>query len=159
MQLTVQEKRLQVVDVERDPTASKAAEIAMAYVRVLPHGHYTAAGINFQTIVRVPSPDSYLRDRLVKRGPWDSKAHRLNAAGIRLLYALPTEGGRLVLSLDSGTTKKRDTAEANEPVIIANANFHRPCTTQQGLLAHFGLVQDDWSLYQTVLTDALVTKV
>lgn len=161
VQLTVHEKSLQVVDIEKDPASSNAAEIAMAYVHVLSHVHYLAAGINFQTIVRVPSPDSYLRDRFVKPGPWNSDAHRLKAAGVRLVYPLPPEGGRFVLSLDGGTTKKRDTPETNEPVIIANANFHRPCTTQpssEELLAHLAHVKEDWSLYQTVLRDALATK-
>lgn len=124
--ITVEHNKLQIVDVgsERVPSKSKALDIARGYVKTLPHIRYTAVGANFQSVVDVTAPESFLMDRFLKPGTWNSSPHPLNALGLRLVYSL--EGGRIVLSLDSGLAESVvEGKKSSRPVIAANANFHR----------------------------------
>ena len=157
--ITVESEKLQLVDLGagENPVQSEASVIASHYVRTLPHVRYTAVGTNFQSVAETSSPEIALKNRFLKSGPWDSDAHPVEAVGIRLVY--PFSSGRLVLSFDAGEAKGED-AEAGEAkrVIITNANFHRECEgypSDHQVLEHLGHVADDWSMYQTLLSDAL----
>lgn len=156
--VTVELNKLQVTDVNAgdDPTASKVAHIAAAYARTLPHVRYTAVGINFQSIVEIPSPESYLRDRYIKPGSWHSKKRELSAAGIRLVYPA-TEGGRVTLSLDAGEAQESDHKDKKK-VVIVNANFHRDCgghPAHEHVAKHVANVSADWSTYRELIADAI----
>lgn len=156
--VTVEFDKLEVTDIRvgDDPTRSKAAEIATNYVHKLPHVRYTAAGINFQTLVAVESPETYLTERFVKPGPWHSPKRQVSAAGLRLVYLLGDEG-RLTLSLDAGEAQRSD-AKAKKKVVIANANFHRDCgdhPAHEQVARHLTNVARDWSMYGELLTDAI----
>lgn len=157
--VTVEFGKLQVtnVNVGEDQTMSKAAEIATSYVRTLPHVRYTAAGINFQSIVAIDSPETFLKERFVTSGPWNSEERRLSAAGLRLVYALGDEG-RVTLSLDAGEAQSSDD-KAKTRVVIVNGNFHRECREHpdhETVAKHLTNVDDDWAVYCDLLTKAIL---
>ncbi|MCZ6775833.1 MAG: hypothetical protein O7D34_05190 [Ignavibacteria bacterium] len=152
--ITVEPNKLQVTDsnVENGPGNSKVAEIASAYVRVLPHVRYTASGNNFQSLIQRDSPDEYLKGRFLKDGPWHDS---LNAVGIRLIYPLDT--GRLTLAIDTGEAKLPDKAD-QQAVIIANANFSRNCGNHpdhEQVAEFLGKAMEDWSHYEELLTNIM----
>jgi hypothetical protein len=159
LSLVVEMEKLQVVDLGMggDPERSRAPEIAGQYVKTLPHVRYTAVGVNFQSVMEVSEPESALKTRFLKEGPWDTSSHRVNAAGIRLVY--PLTSGRIVLSFDAGLDKDEGAkSEETKSVIIANANFHRECQgypSDNQVLEHLAHIAKDWSTYQSLLRDAL----
>jgi hypothetical protein len=155
--VTVEFGKLQVTDVNvgDDPTASKAAEVATNYVHTLPHVRYTAVGINFQSIVPVDSPETYLKERFLTPGPWNSQKRQLSAAGLRFVYPLGDEG-RVTLSLDAGEAQSSEN-EAKKAV-IANANFHRDCDehpAHEQVATYLTRVAADWSMYRDLLAEAI----
>lgn len=158
--ITADPNKLQVIDVTTsDPTQSKATLIAVQYLRTLPHVRYLAVGINFQSAVEVENPDDYLKQRFIRSGPWDVPQHPLDAAGLRLVYALPE--GRIILSLDSGEVYDEKDDKKGRPVVFVNANFHRECQdypSDQQMLAYLDHAADDWSTYQSLLNNAVAFK-
>ena len=78
-------------------SACRVTEIASRYVATLPHVRYTAVGNNFQSVIRHPSHENYLKKRFLKEGPW---IENLAAVGFRLIY--PLESGKLTLAIDGG---------------------------------------------------------
>ena len=155
--ITVEQNKLQVTDshMEVGPRASKVTEIASAYAKVLRHVHYTAVGNNFQSVIQVNSPETYLKSRFLKQGPWDDSSRILDALGVRLFYSL--DSGRFTLSIDSGKAKLPDN-DAEQKVIIANANFDRSCSSQpsfEQVNEHLRNAVDDWETQQGTLSDIL----
>jgi len=162
--ITVEHNKLQVTDaaVGEDPTTSKVGQIATAYVKTLPHVPYTAVGINFQGILEVESPETYLKNRFLKSGPWNTSPYPLTAAGLRLLYPLE-DSGRLTLSLDAGEAI-RTQENPHQPVslLIANANFHRDCQgypAEEQAITHLAHLASDWRTYQALLRATLDIEV
>lgn len=164
--ITVEPNKLQVTDpgvTDEDPTKSKAAGIAEAYVKILPHVRYAAAGINFQSIIEMESAERYLKERFLRPGPWDSSTHPITAAGFRLVYSLE-RGGRLTLSLDAGVVERTDQEDAEQrkvPAVIANANFQRDCQgypSDEQVVDYLKNVGGDWNTYRSVLSELLSTK-
>ncbi len=156
--VTVEFGKLQVTDVNvsEDPRPSKAAEIATSYVQTLPHVRYTAAGINFQSIVAIDSPETFLKERFVTAGPWKSEKRQLSAAGLRLVYALGDQG-RVTLSLDAGEAQSSGD-NVKKKVVIVNGNFHRDCKEHpdhENVAKHLTNVGDDWAMYRDLLTEAI----
>ncbi|MBN1488809.1 MAG: hypothetical protein JXA69_02740 [Phycisphaerae bacterium] len=157
--VNVEPNKLQVTDMlaDADPTQSKAAEVAEAYVVTLPHVRYTAVGLNFHSVIEVDSPETYLKKRFLKKGKWDSPSHSVVAAGFRLVYAVaPT--GRVTLSLDAGEVQKAGSKDTKSSVIIANANFHRTCSdypAEGQVCEYLHQLRSDWSMYQTLIADVL----
>jgi len=152
--ITVEPHKLQVTDpnVENGPRNSKVMEIASAYVRVLPHVRYTAAGNNFQSLIQRDAPGEYLKSRFLKNGPWSPS---LEAVGIRLVY--PLDAGHLTLAIDTGAAQLPDTAD-QQTVIIANANFSRNCgdhPAHEQIVAFLAKAMEDWSRYEKLLVDIL----
>ena len=160
--IVVELGKLQINDPQGgdDPLASKAAGIASAYVNTLQHVRYSAVGINFQTAVVGVTPAEFVKDRFLKKGPWDRDGHSLQTAGIRLVYRYPS-GARLTLSIDTGE-KQDETDPEKRAVLIVRANFHRACTedsTIRNVIDCLESVSGDWGLYQEILTNALIQEV
>ena len=157
--VNVEPNKLQVTDMmaNGDPRQSKAAEVAAAYVGTLPHVRYTAVGLNFHSVVEVGSPETYLKNRFLKKGNWDNAAHPITAAGFRLVY--PVEpAGRVTLSLDAGEVQAESDKDAGVSAIIANANFHRTCSAypaDEQVRQYLGELSSDWSMYQKLISDSL----
>ncbi len=155
--ITVEKTKLQVTDpnVEDGPDKSKVGEIASAYVKTLRHVHYTAVGNNFQTLIEMDSPESFLKQLFLKDGPWNNSKRMLDAVGIRLIY--PLRPGKLSLSIDSGQAKLPNDAN-KQPVILSNANFNRECSQHPSFEEVSQFLQqamDDWLNYQSLLNDIL----
>jgi hypothetical protein len=113
--------------VDDNPANSRAAEIAQRYVSTLSHVRYTAVDINFMSAVELPDPESYLKNKFLKQGSWDSPSHPLSAVGLRLAYPLPD--GRLFLSLDVGRAERTAIEPGNlRSAVLVTANFHRECS-------------------------------
>jgi hypothetical protein len=162
LSLTVEPNKLQIIDagVDDNPVNSRAAEIARRYVSTLPHVRYTAVGTNFLSAVELTDPETYVKNRFLKDGSWDSPSHPLSAVGLRLAYPLPN--GRLFLSLDVGQAERRDKGPGNlQSVVLVNANFHRECSeypADKQIHAYLTEVAGDWTAYKKLLRDTLETK-
>lgn len=155
--ITLELERLQIVDFQpAGPAASKAGEIAAAFVRAFPHVRYAAVGINFYSAVEMDSPDDFVVARFIKSGSWSAPKRQLKAAAIRLVYPLG-DGGRTVLSLEPGVGPLAGAGEPR-PVLLASANFHRDCDPSRGVedvARHLRNTLDDYSMYCDLLAGAV----
>lgn len=152
--ITVEMGKIQVVDALcSDPVQSKAPEITKRYVKTLPHVRYAAVGNNFQGMIMVDDPTSFLKTRFLRSGPWDSDEQPLEAFGLRLVYPIPS--GRVVLSLDIGETIENEGEKKEKhDLVVANANFHRDCTSYPAddeVAAQIGQYAEDWALYKLLI--------
>ncbi len=174
--ITVDPNRLQLSDLQAgdNPLESKIVEMARRYIETLKHIRYSAVGLNFHGVLGIPDPESYLKNRFLKAGPWDAPVRPLEAAGFRLVYLLPE--GRLVFSIDSGEASvgqafslpiNQQPGEAapqgkdREHAIIVSANFHRECDgypAYDQAVAHLGHVADDCSMYNAILKDVFESE-
>lgn len=159
MSVTVEPNRLQVADANDGalPPESKAIEIAQRYVRTLPHVRYTAVGTNFAGAVDVPNSETYLRNKFLKKGRWDTPSRPLTAVGLRLAYSLPN--GHLLLSLDNMQIQRPEINQGEPKVmVIASANFNRECEeypADEQIAGYLSEVASDWNKYHDVLRDTL----
>jgi hypothetical protein len=166
--IVVDPNRLQINDTsdELDPLRSPASSVADRYVQVLPHIPYNGVGINFQVAAESADPASFLKERFLKTGSWDTSEQPLTAVGLRFVYALA--GGRLTISLDVGevgsehgedasSTQAVISADASstQTVISADANFHRDVSDADGVRSALGNIRSDWELFQRFLRSAL----
>jgi len=157
--VTVEPFKLQVMDpnVEDGPERSKVDQIASAYVKTLKYVHYTGVGNNFQTVLRIDSPERFLKSLFLKEGPWSSGERALDTIGIKLVYSL--KPGKLTLAIDSGTATFQD-QENQQPVLLLSANFNRDCTQQpsfEEICQYLGYAMQDWTLHQSLLNDIMET--
>jgi hypothetical protein len=157
--VSVEPNKLQVTDksARGGPQSSKVVNIARKYVEVLQHVRYLAVGINFRSLAEHTEADVFLKDRFLKSGPWDSAVHKLQGIGLKLVYLL--EGGRLILSLDSGIVIESSEGQSQQiHGVLAYANFHRDChgyPTATQVIGHLGNAEKDWTTYQNILSDLL----
>ncbi|MGH8582254.1 MAG: hypothetical protein ACREWG_05590 [Gammaproteobacteria bacterium] len=157
--VSVELNRLKVTDTSAtgDPQSSTVVDIARKYVEVLPHVRYSAVGINFLSVVEHADANAFLKDRFLKSGRWDSEDRFVECMGLKLVYSL--EGGRLILSLESGIVTRRLEEESKQVSgVLTNANFHREChgyPSKDQVMERLGNAKKDWSAYQSVLSDLL----
>jgi hypothetical protein len=153
--ITVEQNKLQVTDlnVEGGLEKSKVGEIASAYVTILRHVRYTAVGNNFQSVIKLDSPYTYLKNLFLKDGPWNNVGTDLNAVGIRLVY--PLTSGRFTLSIDSGEANL-SSDDHRQPVVLSNANFNRDCSSHPAFDQVSEFLQkakNDCDMCQSLLND------
>lgn len=162
----VEPNKLQVVDLNaaEDPTKSRAGSIAISYVKTLPHVHYSAVGINYQSVIEMPgsSPAEFIKSRFFSEGHWDTPEHPLAAAGVSLQYSIDG-GGRMTLSVDSGEVELAGNEKGHllRMVVLVNANFHRPCTeypSEDKVAEYIGQADADWAWYGRLLEDAVMKE-
>jgi hypothetical protein len=155
LSVTVEHEKLQVIDARNsDLNQSKVAEIAAAYVRMLPHVRYSAVGINFQATVEHDAPDRFLKQRFVKSGAWDTPGRPLEAVGLRFAYSL--SDGKLVLSLDAG--ESASSGNNGQHVLILNCNFHRDCVHYPAdavVIGHLNRMAEDHAIFLEICRDVL----
>ncbi len=125
--ITVEQRKFQITDskCESGPGKSRISEIAVGYVRILPHVKYTAVGCNFHALLPVANPGRYLRERFLKPGPWNSYAAGLGTVGIKLSYEID-ETLRMTLTIDAGEAQTSE-GESPQEVVIIGVNFNREC--------------------------------
>jgi hypothetical protein len=127
----VESNKFQLVD-NNPPehfASSRAPELALKYIRKLPHVRYTAVGINFAGFIAMPAPETRLIDRFLKSGPWNDSNHKLNALGLHFVYSVSQ--GILNLRCDPGMVKRN--SEADRSAIILSANYHTVVSGAQAL--------------------------
>jgi len=153
--ITVEPTRVSFIDRKcgSDVAASKATNVARAYIDVLPHVRYTGAGINLRTLIQMDDPEAYLKKCFIKHGPWEKLEQPLESAAITLTY--PHDGARFNLSLEGATVTiaKADRTERWRGVLAA-ANFHRDCEeypTDRQVIEHVDHAPSDASYFEEVL--------
>jgi hypothetical protein len=159
--ITVEHEKMQVVDdVCSSPLESKAAQIARQYVTTLPHVHFTAVGINFQTAIQFGDPTHYLKERFLKEGAWDTSERAAQAVGLRFVY--PEQSGRVVLSVDTGEAAESAEAKSRRvPVVFVNANFHLDTPgypSDQAVVHALDHVEERWKRFTELTGDIIGVK-
>jgi len=149
--IQVEPQRAQFCDAStRDPGKSEIARVAGDFVTVLRHVHYKSVGINFNCLIEMPAPESYLIKRFLKAGDWQTQENELNSIGLRMIYGI--NDGFLTISMDAGVAVRRDDPQGQErPVMFLNANIHRDCQDYPAaeiIKKHLESVASDWIMFQ-----------
>jgi hypothetical protein len=123
LSITLESEKFQVQQPAHDEFKEdwESPQVAIAFVRTLPHVAYKGVGLNWIGIWPHENPREWLKERFVASGPWSNEDFRLNSVGIRFTYALTGES-RCNLSLDAGDAK--DSIGNKEPCITVSANYH-----------------------------------
>ena len=163
LSITVEMEKLQVLQAvlgKLESSISIVPDVAMSYIRTLPHVPYTAVGINWIGHVLVKNPETWVRDRFITDGPWKGKELALAGAGVRLIY--PLNGGvRCNLSLEPGQSKVKEDA-GPEPVLIVNANYHHDIPKDldiEGICAIIAKWQEREKHFKKLITTVLDAEV
>lgn len=121
--LLCEQSKLQVVDGREDvdPDTSQVDDIAIKYLRTLPHVHYTGLGVNFKAMIPCEQPRRVLMERFLKEGIWSEPSQDLEDMGLRLDYKI--DHGRMRISLDAGEVRSA-TEKDGLTSIVTGANFH-----------------------------------
>ncbi len=153
--ITVQREKLQITDNlltdRRSVTNSKAPEIALKYIKELPHVKYRAVGINVTAVMDSEEPGSFLIDRFLKDGAWLTTPNALADIGLRFGY--PLDNGRAVFSLEAAMVETDQEKRASNRVIIAAANFHRDCNppSYEQVEQHLSHLMHDWDMFKMMV--------
>lgn len=149
--LTCDPSKLQVIDAGQriDPLTSKVAEIAKAYVTILPHVPYASVGVNFAAALLVDDPERLLVSRFLKEGPWNQGSSQVKSIGLRLLY--PLEGGRIRISLDAGEVEDAASGTlGRQRAVIVDGNYHHECLgadRAEDIKTFLGSVTEYWDQF------------
>ncbi len=120
---TVEANKLQVMDNNPSSNAeiSEAPLRAKKYVQTLPHVRYASIGINFSGLVECTGWETYLVERFLKPGTWNSAPLKVGAIGIKMVY--PLADARLNLSLDAGVVKSLQ-GQSERHGLLVSGNYH-----------------------------------
>jgi len=97
------------------------SRLAAAWFEKLPTVHFSDVGINFGGFVECSNPGEWIIERFLKKGPGNDDKSKLNAAGLKLVYAL--ESGELNLSCDAATFQKPGDP-IDRPCLMINGNYN-----------------------------------
>jgi hypothetical protein len=123
LSITLELEKFQVQQPARDEFKEEweSSQIAINFVRTLPHVSYKGVGLNWVGVVPQTSPEEWLKKRFIASGPWNNEKFNLDSVGIRFTYALTGES-RCNLTLDAGEV--RDFSGKKEAGITVGANYH-----------------------------------
>lgn len=118
-------EKLQFIDTvsERIPFESPIPEIAVNYIKTLPHVRYTAAGLNFIGHYRCKDKESALAllpNKFLREGKWSSYGDILTGVGIKFGYLI----GSVRCTVNMDTTDLKRPNEPPAPVIAITSNYH-----------------------------------
>ena len=130
--LSVEFNKFQVVDekAHADPTASQAPEVAIKYIKKLPHVRYTSVGVNVSGGLLRSDAEQMLINQFLKKGPWNADQFKAKALGLRFVY--PVESADLHLSCDAGYIS-RDGRSPQAAAVVVNGNYHTNLSAQSPL--------------------------
>ena len=137
-----------------NPSESKIPELAMVYVRTLPHVRYSAIGINFGGCCPRQDPERFSIERFLKQGPWDEPGRPLRAMGMHFVYEMGDAVFRF--GFDGGQVCRE---EKLEPALLLNGNFHSEVSEEDrvdGLCKLVGRWADRFS-YFTALSQVILS--
>jgi hypothetical protein len=130
--ISVDPGKIQIIDSGLAPNVknTRILDIAKAYVNVLRHVNYSATGLNFTAFIPHDNPGSFLKERFICKGTWDSTSYPLDEVGLRFVYQL--EGVKVNVAIDAGEVSSPladgiQGSLAPQTSIVANLNFHRDC--------------------------------
>jgi hypothetical protein len=119
---TVETNKFQVLDERRGSADdSRAPDLAIKYIRALPHVRYTAVGINFLAVAPTENATRVIRDRFITSTAWTAAGIEPMGVGVKLAYAVSPAVFRL--TLDPGEGRFADGRPPLEGV-VASGNFH-----------------------------------
>jgi len=133
MVFTVENKKLQVIDnrPENKPGQSMAPKLLAKYMETLPHVHYKAIGINFSGLVECAKPESFIMERFLTRGDWNSENRKPQELGLTLKYGAPD--GQLWFTINSGSAQG-PTHNVIRTGILATGNYHSDLPQDKALV-------------------------
>ncbi len=102
-----------------NPSEPKVPELAIEYVRKLPHVRYTAIGVNFLGCFLRKDSEQFLIRQFLKSGPWNNGNRHLMAVATQLTYEL--DDAVLRLGIGGGEVRREDKSKS---AVLINGNFH-----------------------------------
>lgn len=104
---------------------SKVPQLAILYIKSLPHVNYTAVGINFSVLLKPENPERYLVEKFLDKAKTEKGGLRLKTAGLRLVY--PLEEAVLNLTCEPGELESGADPGARQVKkgVIVNGNYHQ----------------------------------
>jgi hypothetical protein len=125
--ITVEPQKIIFLDNDPSRSISEPAldDIAISYIKKLPHVTYTAVGINFKYVVFFKDKEEaerFVLDKIVSPGSWKDISGGLHSANLKFIYQV--DGGVLNLSIDPAAFQKAGQPEVKD-IIAISANFHR----------------------------------
>lgn len=148
--ITVEPNKLQVNVDGVHPHETKIVDIAKAYVHTLHHIRYTALGFNFRYYHPLDTVDSYLKDRFLKPGPWDSGELPLQSLGLTFVYQFDS---KLTFSIEGATQAEYFQASPElSRVLLVKANFHRTVTeypSVEEVTNYLDSFLSDWARFES----------
>ena len=154
--VTVDSKKLSIVDGSAVPSKSNIVEIAEKYVETLPHVNYSAVGFNFSSFIKDNESKALLERLFFKKGVGIVPNSEPQDLGASFVYSL--ENGHVALNFSSA----RQAQPADNqlvPGVAVSANVHRDCTSYPGneqVLGYLGKISSDYKWYQTLLRGLVV---
>ena len=110
--------------------AEAMAAMARKYVEKLPYVPYSAVGINFDAFCLLSEPSSFIIQRFIKEGPWNSTELPLSAAKQNFTYNCAEY--QLNISLEPGKRKSQEN-QSEQDGIVFHANYHGQCPEDSSL--------------------------
>lgn len=149
-------EKLQFTDTvtTRIPFESPIPDIAMKYVRALPHVRYTAAGINF--VGHYPCKDketaaNLLPSKFLKEGNWSSFGDATPYVGINFKYLV----GNVHCTIKLDTTDVSRSKEAPSSVIMISSNYHVDSDNIEGITTLISNWKTQYTHFSGIVIDVL----
>lgn len=105
LRITVDNMRLQITNHKSSENELDLAGIASAYIKVLPHVEYKSIGSNVFIFIEKEDAPSFLIQKFIKDGCWNSDERLLDSAGFKFVYSennfivnLSYDAGKAILS-------------------------------------------------------------
>jgi hypothetical protein len=136
-------EKLQFIDIkkERIPFESPIPEIAIKYIKTLPHVQYTAVGLNFKAHYYCKDKEialSFLPDKFLKDGIWNSYGDHLSTVGLKFIYQL--KNIKCTINMDTGSISRPN--EPSQPIIGITVNYHLDSTSTDEIISFI----DNWEM-------------
>jgi len=132
--ITVESRKLQIVDDldgNKRLEESLIADMAIKYIKKLPHVNYQSVGINFIGHIRINDPGKWIKSRFLREGEWDSEAHAVEKAEVKLFYKINKAICTLTIE-EMGLTQNLDGGNGILSVVVANSNYHNEISLYPG---------------------------
>lgn len=141
-------------DTKRIPFESPITDIALNYIKALPHVRYTAVGINFVSHYLCKdraTAAGLLPAKFLKEGKWASYGDTAPFVGIKFTYLV----GNIRCTINFDTTDAIRTNEAPISVIAITANYHIDSANIEEISAIITNWKTQYKHFSNIVLDAL----
>lgn len=104
--------------------------LALRYIEVLPHVHYSAVGVNFSGFAECPNAESWLINRFLRPGPGNDDKIKPKSLAMKLVY--PVDNGILNLSCEGGEVGNMGERDP-VPSLLITGNYHTSVSPEHSL--------------------------